>query len=175
MDISTGIPQEKIDAIFKEVGLDGPKASQMRGFVIAFVDCDYNGAEAIRAAGYEGNAAKQRAHQYQQDPRIRKAITLMSVECGKYNSMRVDYVLRKMLKGAQKAEDDGNLTAMARFIEMIGKHLGMFKEQVELSGKDGKAIEIEQRTKDDVSAFKSTIDGLAKRGGTREASGDTKH
>lgn len=175
MDISTGIPQEKIDDIFKEVGLDGPKAQQMRDFVVAFIDCDYNGAEAVRVAGYEGANSRQRAHQYQQDPRIRKAITLLSVECGKHNTMRVDYVLRKMLKGAQKAEDDGNLTAMARFVEMIGKHLGMFKEQVELSGKDGKAIEIENRTKEDVSAFKSAIDGLAKRGGAREAPVDTKH
>ncbi len=175
MDIMTGIPQEKIDDIFKDVGLDGPKAGQMRDFCVAFVDCDYSGADAVRAAGYEGINAKQRAFQYQKDARIRKAIILLSVEAGKYNSLRVDFVLRKMLKGAQKAEDDNNLTAMARFIEMIGKHLGMFKEQIELTGKDGKAIEIEQRTKDDVTAFKSAIDGLAKRGGAREAPVDTKH
>lgn len=175
MDISTGIPQEKIDAIFEECDLMGPKAGQMRAFCVALLDCDYNSAEACRRAGYEGNNAKQRGWQYMQEPKVKKAITLLSVEASRHNQLRVDFVLRKMLKGAQKAEDDGNLTAMARFVEMIGKHLGMFKEQVELSGKDGKAIEIENRTKEDVAAFKSAIDGLAKRGGAREASPDTKH
>lgn len=172
MDVSTGIPQESIDKVFEASGLTAPMS---RRFVVALLDCDYNSSEAIRRAGYEGNNAKQRGWQMMQDPKVKKAVTLLSVEASRHNQLRVDYVLRKMLKGAQKAEDDGNLTAMARFVEMIGKHLGMFKEQVELSGKDGKAIEIEQRTKDDVTAFKSAIDGLAKRGGAGSTPVDTKH
>lgn len=175
MDLSTGMPQEAIDKVFAETGLDGPKADQIRRFCVAFVDNDYNGAEAARIAGYEGKNARQTAYAYQQDPRVRKAITMLAVEASKHNQLRVDFVLRKMLKGAQQAEDQNNLTALARFVEMIGKHLGMFKEQVELSGKDGKAIEIEQRNKDDVAAFKSAIDGLAKRGGAGKAPELTKH
>jgi hypothetical protein len=45
----------------------------------------------------------------------------------------------------------------------IGKHLGMFKERVELTGKDGNAIEFEQKVKEDADAVASAIAGLAER------------
>ena len=175
MDISVGLDTKKLDAIYKECNLDGPKQDQMRRFVLAIFDTDYNAAEAMRLAGYEGELARQRGWQYMQDARIRKAIQLLGVELGKHNMIRVDYVLRKMLKGADQAEKDNNLAALARFLEMIGKHLGMFSEKIELTGKDGDSIKIEQRTQEDVSAFKSAIDGLAKRGGEGDPSPVTKH
>lgn len=175
MDLSTGLQQDVLDKIFKECGMDTPKQERMRKFCVALLDCDYNSAEAARRSGYEGNNAKQRGWEYMQEPKIKKAIPLLAAEAAKHNSLRIDYVLRKMFRGAEKSEASENYPAMARFVEMIGKHLGMFKEQVELTGKDGKAIEIENRTKSDVADFKGSIDRLAKRGGEREAPGDTKH
>lgn len=175
MDVSVGIEQEALDAVFDKAGMNLPSQEQKRKFVVALFDCDYNAAEAMRMTGYSGNNERQRAWQYMQCPYVKRSISLLADELAKHNKVRQDYVLRKMLKGAELAEDQNNLTALARFVEMIGKHLGMFKEQVELSGKDGKAIEIEQRTKEDVSAFKSAIDGLAKRGGEGRTSLETKH
>ena len=175
MDITLGLTQETIDKIFKECDLDVESRKRQRDFVLYLFECDYNASEAIRRAGYEGPHAAQTAREYMRKTRVRNAIALFAEEISKFNRVRYDYVLSKMLKGVETAEEAGNLTAMARFVEMIGKHLGMFKEQVELSGKDGKAIEIEQRTKDDVESFKSSIDGLVKRGGERGTSLETKH
>lgn len=45
----------------------------------------------------------------------------------------------------------------------IGKHLGMFKERVEHTGKDGEAIQIEQRVREDADAVASFLSGLAER------------
>lgn len=175
MDITLGLTQETIDKIFKECDLDVESRKRQRDFVLYLFECDYNASEAIRRAGYEGTHAAQTAREYMRKTRVRNAIALFAEEISKFNRVRYDYVLSKMIKGVETAEETGNLTAMARFVEMIGKHLGMFKEQVELSGKDGKAIEIEQRTKDDVESFKSSIDGLVKRGGERGTSLETKH
>lgn len=45
----------------------------------------------------------------------------------------------------------------------IGRHLGMFNDKLALTGKDGGAIEIEQRIRDDADAVTSAIAGLVKR------------
>lgn len=57
----------------------------------------------------------------------------------------------------------------------IGRHLGMFKERVEHTGKDGGAIEIEQRTRDDADAVTRAITGLAERHRAASVAGTTQH
>lgn len=56
----------------------------------------------------------------------------------------------------------------------IGRHLGMFKDRVEVTGKDGGAIEIDQ-VRNDADAFTRSIAGLAARGGTGSGAGETQH
>lgn len=172
MDSHINLSQTQIDAILDKCKVTSPQA---RKFVVAFFECDHNGAAAMRATGYEGGNARERAYQLMKSDKVRDAIAMMAVEVTKHDNVKVDFVLRKLLKGAEKAEDQGNLSALARFLELIAKHLGMFTEKIEHTGKDGEAIQIEQRTREDVSAFKSAIDGLVDRGGARKAPGDTKH
>jgi phage terminase small subunit len=57
----------------------------------------------------------------------------------------------------------------------LGKHLGMFKERVELTGKDGNAIEIEQKVKEDADVVASAIASLAERAGAARMAGETQH
>jgi phage terminase small subunit len=57
----------------------------------------------------------------------------------------------------------------------IGKHLGMFKERVELTGKDGNAIEFEQKVKEDADAVACAIAGLAERARAARVAGETQH
>jgi phage terminase small subunit len=45
----------------------------------------------------------------------------------------------------------------------IGRHLGMFNDKIAVTGKDGGAIEIEQRIRDDADAVTGAIAGLVKR------------
>lgn len=56
----------------------------------------------------------------------------------------------------------------------LGRHLGMFKDKVEVTGKDGGPIEIDQ-VKSDADAFESAIARLAARSGTPSVPGDTQH
>lgn len=56
----------------------------------------------------------------------------------------------------------------------IGKHLGMFKEIHELTGKNGGPIELEQ-IQNDADAFARAVAGLVARSGAGSAAGDTQH
>lgn len=56
----------------------------------------------------------------------------------------------------------------------IGRHLGMFKDRVEHTGKDGGAIEIDQ-VKNDADAFTRAIAGIAARTGAGSGAGETQH
>lgn len=57
----------------------------------------------------------------------------------------------------------------------IGKHLGMFKERVEHTGKDGGAIEFEQKVKEDADAVASAIASLVERARAARVAGETQH
>lgn len=55
----------------------------------------------------------------------------------------------------------------------IGKHLGMFRERVELTGKDGNPIEMKVR--EDADVVTSAIAGLAERARATRVAGETQH
>lgn len=57
----------------------------------------------------------------------------------------------------------------------IGRHLGMFKDRVEHTGKDGGAIEVEQRVREDADIVTSAIAGLAERARAGAVASDTQH
>lgn len=56
----------------------------------------------------------------------------------------------------------------------IGRHLGMFKDRVEHTGKDGGAIEFDQ-VKNDADAFTRAIVGIAARTGAGSGASETQH
>jgi phage terminase small subunit len=57
----------------------------------------------------------------------------------------------------------------------IGKHLGMFRERVEHTGKDGGPIEIDQKVKEDADVVASAIACLAQRARAAGVAGETQH
>lgn len=56
----------------------------------------------------------------------------------------------------------------------LGRHLGMFKDKVEVTGKDGGAIEIDQ-VRNDADAFTRSIARLASRAGEGSGTRETEH
>ena len=57
----------------------------------------------------------------------------------------------------------------------MGRHLGMFKDKVEHTGKDGGAIQVEQRMRDDADVVASAIAGLVERQRAASVAGETQH
>ena len=64
------------------------------------------------------------------------------------------------MKTIERAEQDNNLTAVLRGIELAAKNLGMLRERTEITGKDGEAIRYEE-TKNEADDFVRKIQSVA--------------
>lgn len=126
---------------------------------------DLNGTQAIIRAGYQTKYPNRIAFQMMENPAIRIAIDGLRNQRSKTTDVTKDFVLKKIQRAIAKADEDNNHNAVLRGLELLARHLGMFIERTEISGPDGKAIELEQRTKQDVEDFKSRIARLSSRGG----------
>lgn len=114
-------------------------------FVQEFVK-DFNATQAAIRAGYSPASAKFYASKLQNDPRIKKAISELTdatqtIAQAKLN-INVERVLRELSKVA--FSDDTRIATKDKLkaLELLGKHLGMFKEKHEISGQGGGPIEI---------------------------------
>lgn len=145
------------------------KTKQQKEFVLAYFAANYNAAEAARRA-FNGDPkyAPRVGQTYLRKPNIRAAIDQIATMLVATATIEPEWVMKKLMKTIEKAEADNNHSATLRGLEILAKTMGMFIERTEITGKDGKAIEIEQRTREDVTAFKSAITSLANRGRARE-------
>lgn len=82
--------------------------------------------------------------------------------------LSADYVIHKLLELVDNTEKDGD---RIRALELLGKTLSLFKERQEISGPDGKAIEYEQKIKEDVNDFTQRLKRLAEQS-SNDSSGD---
>lgn len=127
---------------------------------------DMNGTQAVIRAGYKTNNAKQIAFQLMENQAIRISIDALRAQRQTYSDVTKDFVLRKIVRTLEQAEQDNNHNATLRAAELLARHLGMFVEKTEISGPDGGAIEMAQKkVQEDVEDFTSRISRLAKRSG----------
>ena len=125
---------------------------------------DMNGTQAAIRAGYSKRSARQIADQNLSKHDIREAIMKRRKELSEASFLDAVYVLEGFKENFERAmtavpvlDRDGAKTgeyvyqgAVAnRALELIGKHLGMFKERLEHSGPDSGPIR-HQRTIADI-------------------------
>ena len=126
---------------------------------------DLNGKEAVIRAGYKTNHPAKIAFQLLENPIIRVAVDALRAERSKMSDVTKDFVLQKIVKTLEKAEDDNNHNATLRAAELLARHLGMFVERTEISGPDGGAIELERKQKvfEEAEDFKNKIQDIRDR------------
>lgn len=137
-----------------------------RLFVEAYLEPsnDFNGSAAIIKAGYKTAHPQKMSFQLRNRPRVKAAIDHYTAQRAKEYNIKPEYVLRKITKTIEKAEDADNHNAVLRGCELLARHLGMFIERTEITGKDGEAIKYEQ-VREAADAFTSAIAGLIERDG----------
>ena len=131
---------------------------------------DPRGTNAVARAGYETKYPNRIAFQLLENPAVRITIDSLRAQRTKNSDVTKDYVLQGIQKTIRLAEENNNLNALLRGYELLAKHLGMFIERTEISGPDGEAIKMEQKTKEDVADFTSKLARLAAVSGTGEDS-----
>ena len=125
---------------------------------------DLNATQAALRAGYKTKYPNRIGFQLMENQAIRIAIDGLRAQRATNSDVTKDFVLRGIQKAILMAEEKENLGALLRGHELLARHLGMFIERTEISGPDGEAIKMEQKTKEDVESIKNRIASLAARG-----------
>ncbi len=124
---------------------------------------DLNASQACLRAGYQTNHANRVANELLRNPGVRFTIDYLKTVRAENSDVTSDYVLKKILKIVESTETR-NPQAALRGLELLGKHLAMFKDRTEISGPDGEAIQY-QKVQEDAADFTGAIARLAKRNG----------
>lgn len=96
---------------------------------------DLNATQAAIRAGYSEKTAYSVGHENLKKPEIQKAIEEAKNQVSKRTELTVDMVVNGLLKEAQDYAEGSTQSARVSAWAHLGKHLGMFKEKIEHSGK----------------------------------------
>jgi phage terminase small subunit len=138
-----------------EMGSTMALTDKRRRFVDEYL-VDLCGAQAAIRAGYAPGRAKQTADDLLNVPEVAAAVAEGQAALASRTHLTQDWVLERLKEVAERSlqheavldhngEPTGEYTfqhsGANRALELIGKHLGMFKERVEVTGKNGGPVE----------------------------------
>ena len=112
--------------------------ARQRRFVEEYI-IDGNAGAAVTRAGGTKNAASANTigSRWMQIPEIVAIVAAAKAEASARNALTMDWVIERLKVLAESADKDAS---KIRALELLGKQMGGFKDQVEHSGPDGKAI-----------------------------------
>lgn len=134
---------------------------RQRRFAEEFV-LDYNGTAAAIRAGYATEWADRQAHLLNKHEGVKAYIDhLTRSKESQIMSIDPDYVIKKVVDIVTKEDSkDGD---KLRGLELLARHLGMFIDRTEITGKDGGAIAVEQqRLEEEVTGFTNALKRMKK-------------
>lgn len=103
---------------------------------------DLNATQAAIRSGYSEKTAYSVGHENLKKPEIQKAIQEAQESLSKKTQLTVDMVVKGLLKEAQDYAEGSTQSARVSAWAHLGKHLGMFKDKVEMTGANGGAIDL---------------------------------
>ena len=113
---------------------------------------DLNATQAAIRAGYSRKTANRTGSENLSKPGIAEAIAKRQKERSERTEIDQDWVLMRLQQNIERAmeavpvlDSHGNATGVWKYegavankaLELLGKHLGMFRDRVELTGADG--------------------------------------
>jgi phage terminase small subunit len=123
-----------------------------------FVDeylIDQNGKAAAIRAGYSVRRAQPTACDLLKLPDVAAAVAEGLAKLADRNGLSADWVLSELQENHRLARSEGEYAASNKALELLGKHIGMFKDQLEHSGAIGtyesQPIEREHRNSDSLA------------------------
>lgn len=93
---------------------------------------DLNASAAARRSGYSARTADAIGRENLGKPTIAAAIQAAQAERAERVDLTQDDVVRDIVRIRRKAETAGEFAPALRATELLGKHLGMFRTQVDL-------------------------------------------
>lgn len=124
---------------------------------------DYNGSAAVVRAGYSPNYPDRQAHLLLKHKGVAFLIDhLLRSKEAKIMSVNPEYVIQEVIGIIRKeGSKDGD---KLRGLELLARHLGMFIDRTEITGKDGGPLAIEeQKAKEEADSFLADLKALQER------------
>lgn len=135
---------------------------RQRAFAKEYV-IDFNGAAAAIRAGYSKKWADRQANILKNHLGVARLIEYYTASASaKMMSIDPDYVIARVTRiiNSDEAKDGDKL----RGLELLARHLGMFIDRQEITGKDGDAIRIQQqKVREEADDFIATLRRMAKK------------
>lgn len=161
------------DLSYLKPGQEPPKTGKgsklspkMERFVEEYL-IDLNASAAVERAGYKTRNKNRMGAELMRHPLVKAKLDEQMNERRERMELTSDYVLNKLVDIVESTEN-GNPNAALRGLELLGKHLGLYRERQEISGPDGESIKMEQKVREDVADFTSNLSRLIKREGTND-------
>jgi phage terminase small subunit len=125
---------------------------------------DFNATAAAIRAGYSIKNADKQAYTLCRHAGIAFYIDHLT-KTKETNITVVDenWIVQKIIKTIEKAEEITNLTAALRGLELMARHKGMLTDKQEITGKDGGPIEVERRAQEDADSLVEQLKSLRKK------------
>ena len=108
-------------------------------------------ADALRLAGYSESLASTRPQHVFSNPRFQAELARRQAEYEKRHMVNIDYLRTKMMEIIDK--EDVKDADKLRALELLGRNLGMFKDQLEVTMKED-LVERLQRGRERVNKAK---------------------
>lgn len=133
-----------------------PLTDKQKRFVQEYL-VDLNATQAAIRAGYSSKTAQEQGSRLLSNVMVQEAVKAAQDARSERTELTQDWVLDRLKEVTERCmqheavlDREGNATGEYTFnatgankaIELIGKHLGMFKDKVELTGKDQGPLQV---------------------------------
>lgn len=123
---------------------------------------DLNATQAAIRAGYSEKTARSIGQRLLTKVDIQTYVEEKQKALEEKTGVTIEWIIDELVSTYERCrqkvailDDEGNETGEWRFesstsarcLELLGKHLGMFKERLELTGKDGKPLQVESNVR----------------------------
>ena len=102
--------------------------AQQEQFCLEFIK-DLNAVRAAMRAGYGEQHAKKNAWQIIRNPAVAERISELKADQTKRTKIEADDILRRLVRIAEKTEQEGDYQAAIRSLELLGKHQAMWTDK----------------------------------------------
>ena len=120
-----------------------PLSDKAAAFVREYL-IDKNATQAAIRAGYSARGAGKTGHDLLQRPHVKAAVARELKAQAERTLLTADRVLLDIQHFGDKAAKAGEYHAAIRSRELLGKHLRLFTDKVELTGKNDGPVEFSE-------------------------------